>query len=51
LVVEGITHRSAADLRVVTWSLAPVIGSEPDVVGPWFRLAVSELDGDDVLPW
>ena len=51
LVIEGITHRSAVDVRTVTWSLSPLIGVNPDVAGPWFRLGVSQLGGDDVLPW
>lgn len=51
LVIEGITHHSAVDVRTVTWSLSPVIGEDPDVAGPWFRLGVSQLGGGDVLPW
>ena len=51
LVVEGITHRSAVDRREVAWSFSPLIGVDPDVAGPWFRLGVSQLGGDDVLPW
>jgi hypothetical protein len=51
LLIEGITHRSAVDVRTVTWSLSPLIGSEPDAAGPWFRLNGSQLGGDDVLPW
>jgi hypothetical protein len=51
LVIEGIAHRSAVDVRTVTWSLSPLIGESPDVAGPWFRLGVSQLGGTDVLPW
>lgn len=51
LVIEGINHSSAADLRVATWSLSPLIGENPDESGPWFRLGVSQLGGDDALPW
>lgn len=51
LVIEGITHRAAVDMRTVSWSLAPVIGASPDVSGPWFRLGDSMLGGDDALPW
>lgn len=48
LVIEGIAHSSAVDVREVFWSTAPVIGEDADVTGPWFRLGVST---SDVLPY
>jgi hypothetical protein len=53
LVVEGIQHISRGDVgpRLVVWSTSPVIGEEVGQVGPFFRVGVSPLDGDDLLPW
>lgn len=51
LVIEGIGNVATADARLISWSCAPVIGSSPDVTGPWFRLGVSQLGGTDVLPF
>lgn len=51
LVIEGYEHRAAKDVRTVRWSLAPVIGAEPDRAGPWFRTGVSQLGGIDALPF
>ncbi len=50
-VIEGIAHYSTSEIRSVTWAAAPVIGTSPDVTGPWFRLGVSALGGTDVLPY
>lgn len=53
LVVEGIRQGAAGDAsaRVVVWSTSPVIGEEPGTVGPFFRVGVSEIGGEDNLPW
>lgn len=51
LVIEGIVHTSTSDARTVDWSTSPLIGSSPDVAGPWFRLDTSVLGGTDVLPY
>lgn len=51
LVIEGISHAANSDMRTVTWSAAPVVGSSPDVTGPWFRLGVSAIGGSDALPF
>lgn len=51
LVVEGIAHSSSADARYITWSTSPVIGETAGEVGPFFRIGVSQFDGDDLLAW
>ena len=50
LVIEGITHTVAADIRFVDWNTAPLIGAEPGEAGPWFRADESTADtGADLL--
>jgi hypothetical protein len=51
LVVEGIHPESSSDLRAVSWSASPTVGEEPGEVGPFFRVGISVLGGDDKLPW
>lgn len=51
LVIEGIRHDISGETRAVIWNTVPVIGEEPGVPGPWFRLDESVLDGDDLIPF
>lgn len=50
-VIEGIRHSSSATDRIVQWTMSPLLGATPGTEGPWFRLDVSALDGNDVLPF
>jgi hypothetical protein len=51
LVIEGARHVCADGGRTVTWNTVPVVGEDPGVPGPWFRLDESLLDGTDLLPF
>lgn len=51
LIVEGIAHQVGGNVRLVTWNTSPVIGGTPGVVGPWFELNSSPLNGTDVVPF
>lgn len=51
VIIAGITHTSSVTSRLVTWTMAPLLGSTPGVEGPWFRLDYSRTDGTDVLPF
>lgn len=49
-IVEGI-NRSYSGGATLTFRTSPVIGVDPGVAGPWFRLDVSELGGTDLIPF
>lgn len=49
-VVEGIA-RSYSEGALITFITSPVIGTDPGEAGPWFRLDVSALGGNDIIPF
>lgn len=49
-VVEGVVH-SYSEGATLTFITSPVIGTQPGVAGPWFRLDVSTVDGADTVPF
>lgn len=49
-IVEGI-HHIRSDTAYVEWNTSPVIGTEPGMAGPWFRLGASHTDGDHIVPY
>lgn len=51
LVIEGIQHAIAVDMRLVTWDTSPIVGASPGVPGPWFRADSSRVDGTDKIPF
>lgn len=51
LVILGIRHQIAVDLRTVTWDTTPVVGDDPGDPGPWFRADDSFADGTDDAPF
>jgi hypothetical protein len=51
LIVEGIAHQVGGNVRLVTWNTSPVIGATPGVVGPWFKLNSSPINGTDTVPF
>lgn len=51
LVVTGITHDIGVTTRLIHFATRAVIGTEPGVPGPWFRLGSSALGGTDIVPF
>jgi hypothetical protein len=51
LVVECVSHRVGADLRTVTWALAPIAGAAVGTAGPWFYSDSSSTAGSDAVPF
>lgn len=51
LIVEGRANSIATDVRWLSWWVAPVIGTEAGVSGPWFRWDDSAWDGTDLRPF
>lgn len=50
-VIEGVSRVINLDRPSVAWNLAAVVGEDPGVPGPWFRLDSSLLDGTDKIPY
>lgn len=51
LVVECVSHQVNADLRTVTWALAPIVGDVTGTAGPWFYSDSSVSSGSDAVPF
>lgn len=51
LVIEGLTNSIAVDVRWLSWWVAPVIGTDTGIAGPWFRWDNSSWDGTDLRPF
>lgn len=51
LVVEGITHTVLADVRLVRWACAPIVGVTVGTPGPWFYSDSSSTSGTDAIPF
>lgn len=51
LVVECVSHQVAADLRTVTWALAPIVGEDVGTAGPWLYSDASFTSSTDAVPF
>lgn len=51
LVVSGITDEIGILHRRVRWTTRPVIGVDPGIAGPWFRVGNSAVGGPHIIPF
>lgn len=51
LIIEGIRHLIASNVRQVVWNTSPVVGSTAGTPGPWFRADSSFVDGTHKVPF
>lgn len=51
LIVSGITDEIGVFARRVRFTTRPVVGTDPGIAGPWFRVGTSAVGGTHIIPF
>lgn len=50
-IISGITDEVGTMARRIRFTTRAVIGVEPGIAGPWFRVGTSAVGGDHIIPF